>query len=84
MSELRRQLYDADDLGRPVMISGNRYSRWFRPEPNIVEGRWRCPHNDCDGYMISNGSVWPMNPPGYHHSCTACGFTAAIKEKIYD
>lgn len=59
-------------------------SRWFKGEPQItrrvmrpVQERWLCPHDGCDGEMLSSGWNWPTNPPGYHHTCTVCGFTAA-------
>lgn len=63
-------------------------SRWFNGKPFItvrsvtpVQENWRCPLVDCNGFMVYNGSQWPMSPPGYHHTCSACGFTAAIHEK---
>ncbi len=67
-----------DDFGSP--IAG---SRWFNGEPAIervqvdtfVE-RWRCPLDGCGGEMHPNGFVWSTNPPGIHHTCDACGFTA--------
>lgn len=65
-------------------------SRWFNQEPEIVERpvrtfeqRWLCPMDECSGQMVYNGMSWPMNPPGYHHTCSECGFTAAIHGKRY-
>jgi hypothetical protein len=68
-------------------ISG---SRWFKGEPKIttkrmypVQARWLCPIEGCDGEMKYAGWTWPVNPPGYHHTCHVCGFTAAIHGKKY-
>lgn len=36
---------------------------------------WPCPQSDCPGTMEYNGFQWPVNPPGYHHTCSACGYT---------
>ena len=62
-------------------------SRWFNAEPEIEEvevkafrQEWLCPKEDCSGKMVSNGYSWPMNPPGYHHTCTECQFTAAPRD----
>jgi hypothetical protein len=70
------------EFGEPC---GN--SRWFNREPNITRidvktfrELWPCPC-DCDGQMIFNGQVWSTNPPGYHHTCSRCGFTAAVHTK---
>lgn len=62
-------------------------SRWFKGVPTVVivesEVAWHCPTTDCDGVMKFNGSVWPTGVPGYHHTCTVCGFTAAIKGALF-
>jgi len=63
---------------------------WFGGEPNIqqepkrpVLSRWICPQDGCGGEMKFNGMTWPMNPPGYHHTCDKCGFTAALSGRHY-
>ena len=73
-----------EKFGSPIMTSQGP-SRWFRGEPEIsevhmatFEQRWMCPMDNCNGEMQYNGSQWPMSPPGYHHTCTECGFTAAL------
>jgi hypothetical protein len=60
-------------------------SRWFKGEPSTTRKRlipyreiWNCPIDGCDGEMIATGEAWPFNPPGYHHRCSKCGFTAAV------
>lgn len=65
-------------------------SRWFRGEPNLkktpmrpVNVTWPCPVTPCDGEMRFNGMMWPTGDPGYHHTCTKCGFKAAIKGNKY-
>ncbi len=58
-------------------------SRWFKGEPNVVEGRWLCPKDDCDGEMVNTGWTWPMSNPGYHHECTKCDLVAAITGHQY-
>lgn len=65
-------------------------SRWFKGEANIVskvvvsiEEKWICPIAGCGGEMEFNGMTWPCNPPGFHHTCDICGFTAAISGKRY-
>ncbi len=81
-----------DRFGSPIgLFSGpSGLSRWFKGEPNIeqtprvpVHSRWLCPQDDCDGEMVANGATWPMNPPGNHHTCDKCGFTAAISGQSY-
>lgn len=74
---------DPDDFGSPV---GG--SRWFSGEPVVKKtpGRplrvtWQCPL--CSGEMRYNGLIWPTGDPGYHHTCTVCGFSAVIKGKQY-
>ncbi len=75
-----------EDFGRT--IAG---SRWFKgPVTTLVrkkmipvEVRWMCPMDGCDGEMEDNGMRWPMNIMGYHHTCTKCGFTAALSGKSY-
>ena len=76
---------NAEDFGST--IAG---SRWFNREPEIervvvepVMEIWRCPMEGCGGEMKNNGFVWPSYPPGYHHTCDKCGFTAAIKTGPY-
>jgi hypothetical protein len=61
---------------------------WFSGEPEVVEKElvpyrrvWLCPEDDCDGEMKFNGFTWPTADPGYHHTCTKCGFTAAVHAK---
>jgi len=61
---------------------------WYRGEPEIesrkvypVREVWKCPKSDCDGEMEFNGASWPTADPGYHHTCTKCGYTAAIHGK---
>ena len=61
----------------------DRLSGWFKGEPEIAGGRWSCPAEGCAGHMVANGFVWPTFDPGYHHTCDACGFTAAIHEHKY-
>lgn len=68
----------------------DRWSRWFNAEPVIgyaeqvpINEKWFCPIEGCAGEMMFNGSTWPMNPPGYHHTCDKCGFTAALRDKKY-
>lgn len=65
-------------------------SRWFNREPTLVksevrvfEERWSCPCVGCDGEMKFNGMTWPTGDPGYHHTCSRCGFTAAIHGAKY-
>ena len=65
-------------------------SRWFRGEPLLIERpvrtyeqRWMCPVKPCDGEMRYNGMMWPTADPGYHHTCSKCGFTAAITGAQY-
>lgn len=65
-------------------------SRWFTGEPATTRQRvhtyverWPCPVEDCAGEMVFNGASWGTNPPGCHHTCTACGFTAATRGVTY-
>lgn len=65
-------------------------SRWFNVEPRIeekrmvpVQQRWLCPIEECEGEMVFNGMTWPTGDPGYHHTCSKCGFTAAIRGATY-
>ncbi|WP_241299363.1 hypothetical protein [Burkholderia stabilis] len=62
-------------------------SRWFNGVPTVAlsdgEVVWNCPATKCDGTLKFNGSIWPTGTPGYHHTCTSCGFTAAIKGAIF-
>ncbi|MDO5947990.1 hypothetical protein [Burkholderia cepacia] len=62
-------------------------SRWFEGVPSVGivdrEVVWHCPTTGCEGVMKFNGSVWPTGVPGYHHTCTACAFTAAIKGALF-
>lgn len=65
-------------------------SGWFKGEVVLtrtplwpVRVRWPCPVDGCSGEMKINGFVWPTIPEGYHHTCTICGFTAAISGKRY-
>jgi len=63
-------------------------TQWFKGDPILVEEpmipvlqHWMCPDpdeqgEDCLGEMIFNGMSWPVNPPGYHHTCNVCGYTA--------
>lgn len=74
-----------DAFGSPI---GN--SRWLKGEPTLIETPmqpvrviWPCPMDECAGEMEFNGCTWPMSIPGYHHSCSKCGFTAAIAGKKY-
>ena len=62
---------------------------WFVGTPEIavrpvrpVRHVWRCPR--CvGGEMVYNGSWWPTGDPGYHHTCSKCGFTTAINGHRY-
>lgn len=66
-------------------------SRWFEGKPALYREpgtresgdyvRWRCPI--CGGEMVSNGWTWPTDPPGFHHECDTCGFTAALEDAEY-
>lgn len=65
-------------------------SRWFEGDPTIVEKPvvmvrvvWPCPVQGCAGEMKFNGMTWPTGDPGYHHTCTQCRFTAAIRGHQY-
>ena len=65
-------------------------SEWFNGTPKIEEkrlvpyqARWLCPKDDCQGEMKFNGFTWPTGTPGYHHTCTACQYTAAMRGKKY-
>ena len=62
-------------------------SRWFNGAPSVsVSGGevvWNCPSTGCNGHMRFNGSVWATGSPGYHHTCTNCGFTAALKGAVF-
>lgn len=65
-------------------------SRWFNAEPNVTAEpvetfieRWRCPVAGCAGEMRYAGYSWMTNPPGNHHTCTACKFTAALRGETY-
>lgn len=60
-------------------------SRWFKGEPNVVDGHWLCPKDDCDcdGEMVDTGWTWPMVLPGHHHECTKCDLVAAITGHQY-
>lgn len=57
-------------------------SRWFRGVPAVEvragEVVWACPTAECNGSMEFNGSAWPTGSYGYHHTCSECGFAAAI------
>lgn len=57
-------------------ISG---SRWFKGDPIVRDSVWRCPIDD--GAMVYTGWQWPMYPPGLHHCCETCGFTAALSSR---
>lgn len=68
-------------------ISG---SRWFNEDPEVeyqeiavVREHWPCPNEGCEGEMEFTGRIWPMPDPGYHHKCSACDFTAAIRGAQY-
>ena len=60
-------------------------SRWFNREPVLtneemvpVRQTWICP--TCgEGEMIASRGAWLTNPPGHHHECTKCKFTAALR-----
>ena len=65
-------------------------SRWFNASPKIKESRmipvqqiWPCPIDGCKGEMEYNGSMWATCEAGYHHTCSKCNFTAAIKGARY-
>ena len=45
--------------------------------------RWLCPNRECAGEMKDAGWMWPTFDPGHHHTCSECGFTAAIKGCTY-
>lgn len=77
-----------DPIGLPFSETGE--SRWFHGEPVIDEREvktfaqsWPCPVGGCEGEMIANGMTWPMNPPGYHHTCNQCSFTAALSNQQF-
>jgi len=62
-------------------------SRWFNGEPEVTckpvvprRATWGCPIDGCNGTMEFNDM---SRLTGYHHTCTQCGFTAAIKHKKY-
>lgn len=55
-------------------------SRWFKGEPTIVDGEWKCPIKGCEGVMKINGRMWLTTDPGIHHTCSDCDFQAALKE----
>lgn len=65
-------------------------SRWFNGKPEVserlvqtYEQRWLCPVKPCDGEMQFSGMVWPTGDPGYHHTCSKCGFKAAVCGGMY-
>lgn len=72
-----------------IAFPQSQMSRWFLGKPNIVKtyklwtAKWICPIEGCFGEMIFNGAIWPMSPPGYHHTCDKCGFTAALSGRKY-
>lgn len=45
--------------------------------------KWLCPNRECAGEMKDSGWTWPTGDPGYHHTCSVCGFTAAIHGATY-
>lgn len=50
---------------------------YFGPMTINTRHTWPCPQ--CTrGDMVFNGDAWMTTHPGYHHTCTACGFTTAI------
>lgn len=72
-------------IGTPVGVS-----EWFNDEPKIARKevrtfieRWMCPQENCEGEMRDAGFSWSTNPPGYHHTCNKCGYTAAMSGKRY-
>lgn len=69
----------SDKIGTPVGPS-----EWFKGEMKLrtvrlapVRVHWLCPQDGCAGEMKPNGLVWPTAQPGYHHTCTSCGYTCA-------
>jgi hypothetical protein len=73
--------------------TGGGGSRWFNREPIVRTSRvrpvgyhWDCPMDGCEGEMRYTGREWPGSggsPPGCHHKCTKCGFTAAIRMRRF-
>lgn len=62
---------------------------WFKGVPRLLKKRkvpvhveWACPSEGCPGVMRDNGFRYSMEPPGIHHTCTKCGYTAVL-EKSY-
>lgn len=63
---------------------------WHSGEPKIreepvrpVRERWMCPKEGCVGEMVFNGTTWMTCDPGYHHTCSECGHTAAVRGATY-
>lgn len=57
------------------------YPKWATPKEEDIKKvdvkpvriSWQCP--EClMGMMEQTGYAWPMNPMGYHHKCTSCGY----------
>ena len=78
-----------EEFGEPIGTPSGE-SRWFSRAPNIAEQpmvpiqeRWLCPVEGCEGEMVYNGLTWPTASPGYHHTCTQCRFTAAVRGVHY-
>jgi len=69
-------------------------SRWFNRAPEVLETpalvvrqRWMCPLRSCSGEMVFNGSAWGAGADGksrgWHHTCSVCGFTAALVDQKF-
>lgn len=72
-----------------IVIHNNKYCQWYfdplKTEDlpvKVVKRIWPCPNVNCSGQMVYNGTQWPMNEAGYHHTCTECGDILAVKEKF--
>lgn len=74
-----------DTFGQPCAGS-----RWFNQKPATIRKEvrtyletWPCPIAGCTGEMEDDGFRWSVSPPGIHHTCTVCDFTAAIRGESY-
>lgn len=75
-------MMNPDDFGAPIggsrWFKGTLETRRTRVVPVRIE--WPCPLQPCEGMMEQTGSAWPMNPMGWHHRCSKCGFNATPRE----
>lgn len=63
--------------GQTAVWWGEQEPTFIKTELVPVKIELQCPK--CkEGTMDFNGAGWPGEPPAFHHTCTKCGYTAAL------